>query len=97
MFATDTCRGGVEHAATAIGHICRHVVDALGTTCCPYMSFNLPVDDCVRQPFCPVPLKAVQKPYALATKVQLVTSEESLERSDSSLFTNAQPPVGPEA
>jgi hypothetical protein len=32
MFATDTCRGGVEHAATAIGHICRHVVDALGTT-----------------------------------------------------------------
>lgn len=51
MFATDTCRGGVEHAATAIGHICRHVVDALGTTCCPYMSFNLPVDDCVRKPF----------------------------------------------
>lgn len=32
MFATDTCRGGVEHAATPIGPICEHVVDASGTT-----------------------------------------------------------------
>jgi hypothetical protein len=30
MFAADNCRGRVEHAATVIGHISRHVMDPAG-------------------------------------------------------------------
>lgn len=102
MFAADTCRGGVEHAATAIGHICRHVVDAPGTTgrqmnvrhrftLLSLHAIQLIWTTASANLLCSL-IEAVQK--AVCNQSATVTSEESLENS--SLFTNAQPPIGPE-